>query len=115
MLEAGVIETSVSPWTSPIVPVKKKDGSLSLCIDYRKLNSVTMEDCFQMPRVNELVECLGKEKYISILDLNKGYYQIPMRPEDKPKTVFTTPFGKYQFRRMPFGLKGTGHPQLFSG
>lgn len=59
-----------------------------------------------MPRVDELVECLGKAKHISILDLNKGYYQVPIRPEDKIKTAFATAFGKFQFSWMPFGLKG---------
>ena len=76
MLKAGVIEPSTSPWTSPIVPVRKKDGGLRLCVDYRRLNSITTEDRYQMPRVDELVERLGRAKYISTLDLCKGYYQV---------------------------------------
>ena len=103
MLKSGVIEPSHSPWTSPIVPVKKKEGGLRLCIDYRNLNRVTVEDRYQ---VNELVERIGRAEFISTLDLCKGYYQVPMRAEDKPKTAFLTPFGKFQFCRMPFGLKG---------
>ena len=106
MLKSGVIEPSHSPWTSPIVPVKKKEGGLRLCIDYRNLNRVTVEDRYQMPRVDELVERIGKAEFISTLDLCKGYYQVSMRAEDKPKTAFLTPFGKFQFCRMPFGLKG---------
>ena len=92
MLRIGVIEPSTNPWTSPIVPVRKKDGRLRLCVDYRSLNTITTEDRYQMPHVDELVECLGKAKYISIIDLCKGYYQVPMQPEDKLKTAFVTPF-----------------------
>ena len=106
MIAAGVIEPSSSPWTSPVVPVRKKDGTLRLCIDYRQLNSVTQDDKYQMPRVEEMVERLGKAKYISKLDLAKGYYQVPVEPDDQSKTAFLTPMGKFQFKRMPFGLKG---------
>ena len=80
MLDAGVIEPSTSPWTSPIILVKKKDGSLRLCIDYRKLNSITKEDRYPMPRVDVMLEQLGKATYISTLDLTQGYttrYQYP--------------------------------------
>lgn len=97
---------STSPWTSPIVPVRKKDGSLRLCIDYRKLNDMTTEDRYPMPRVEELLEKLGKAKYISTLDLTKGYYQVSMAPSDRKKTAFMAPMGKFEFTRMPFGLKG---------
>ena len=69
---------------------------------------MTVEDRYQMPRVDELVERIGKAEFISTLDLCKGYYQVPMRAEDKPKTAFLTPFGKFQFCRMPFG-----DPQCF--
>jgi transposase InsO family protein len=106
MLDADVIEPSTSAWTSPIIPVKKKDGSLRLCIDYRKLNAVTQEDRYPMPRVEELLEQLGKAKYISHIDLTKGYYQVPVSKPDQEKTAFVAPMGKYQFKRMPFGLKG---------
>ena len=106
MLDAGVIEPSTSPWTSPIIPVKKKDGSLRLCIDYRKLNSLTKEDRYPMPRVDEMLEQLGKATYISTLDLTQGYYQVPVSKSDQEKTAFVAPTGKYHFKRMPFGLKG---------
>lgn len=100
MLQAGIIEPSESAWTSPLVPVKKKDGSLRLCVDYRSLNMVTQEDWYHMPRVDELLEKLGKATYISTLDLTKGYYQVPVSRADQDKTAFMTPMGKYQFRRM---------------
>ena len=106
MLNLGIIEPSDSPWASPIVAVKKKDGSLRLCVDYRKVNAVTLEDTYQMPRVEELIENLGKSKYITTLDLTKGYYQVPVEEDDRDKTAFTTPVGKYRFITMPFRLKG---------
>jgi hypothetical protein len=106
MLELGVIEPCRSPWASPIVTVAKKDGSLRLCIDYRKLNSVTADDPYQMPRVEEMLDRLGQAEFISTIDLAKGYYQVPVRKEDQDKTAFISPFGKYRFTRMPFGLKG---------
>ena len=106
MLDVGIIEPSTSAWTSPIIPVKKKDGSLRLCVDYRKLNSITKEDRYLMPRIDELLEKLGKATYISTLDLTKGYYQVQVSKPDREKTAFVTPMGKYQFKRMPFGLKG---------
>ena len=106
MLDSGVIEPSTSPWTSPIIPVKKKDGSLRLCIDYRKLNSITKEDRNPMPRVDVMLEQLGKATYISTLDLTQGYYQVPVFKTDQEKTAFVARTGKYHFKRMPFGLKG---------
>ena len=106
IFEAEVIEPSTSPWTSPIVPVHKKDGSLHLCIDYRQLNAVTQDDRYQMPRVDEMVERLGRAQFITTLDLAKGYCQVPLKTEDQEKTAFITPLGKFQFRQMPFGLKG---------
>ena len=105
MLAAGVIEESTSPWTFPIVPVRKRDGATRICVDYRKLNKVTADDVYQMPRVEEILEKVGSAKFITTLDLSKGYYQVPLTEEDKPKTAFSSPFGKFQFRKMPFGLK----------
>ena len=106
MLEAEVIEPSTSPWTSPIVPVHKKDGSLRLCIDYRQLNAVTQDDRYQMPRVDEMVERLGKAQFITTLDLAKGYYQVLLKTEDQEKTAFTTPRGSFNFDRCPLDSKG---------
>ena len=86
--------------------VHKEDGSLRLCVDYRQLNTVTQPYAYPMPRVEELLDRLGKAKYLSILDLAWGYWQVPVSPPDRYKTAFTTPFGFFQFKRMPFGLSG---------
>ena len=95
MEQAGVIEHSSSSWAAPIVPVKKKDGSIRLCVDYHRLNTVSCT--YPMPRVDEMIDQLGGARYITTLDLLKGYWQVPVREEDRPKMVFTTPHGLYQF------------------
>ena len=105
MQEMGVIQPSNSPWASPIVLVRKKDGSLRFCIDYRKLNAVTKADTFPLPRIDDLLDQLGKSKYFSTLDLAAGYWQIPVHPDSQEKTAFVTHRGLYQFRVMPFGLR----------
>ena len=104
MLESGIIEQSKSEWSSPIVFVPKKDGKLRMCVDYRKLNAVSRLDSYPMPRIDELIDQLGKAKFISTLDLAKGYWQLPVATKDCHKTVFVTPFGLYQLKMMPFGL-----------
>ena len=103
MQECGIIEPSASKWASPIVLVKKKDGTLRFCVDYRWLNSVSQADAYPMPRVDELIDRLGGARFITTLDLTCGYWQVPVSP---PKTAFTTPFSLYQFNVMPFGLQG---------
>ena len=102
----GIIEQSSSEWASPIMLVKKKDNSLRLCVDYRKLNGLTPMDAYPMPRIDDLIDKLGKAKYITTLDLTRGYWQVPLKPEARSKTAFVTPFGLYQFTVMPFGLSG---------
>ncbi|OWZ02367.1 Retroelement, partial [Phytophthora megakarya] len=104
MLEQGVIELGEGAWGFPVVIVRKKDGSVRFCIDYRALNSVTMKDVYPLPRVDETSEALHGSQRFSSLDLHAGYWQFGVFEPDKPKTAFTTRRGLFQFTGMPFGL-----------
>lgn len=104
MLDSGVVRESSSPWAAPVVLARKKDGSWRFCVDYRKLNAVTHKDSFPLPRIEESLTSLSKSEWYSTLDLASGYWQVEVATEDQEKTAFTTPFGLYQFDRMPFGL-----------
>ena len=104
MLNAGIIEPSSSAWSSPIVFVTKKDGSIRYCIDYRKLNEVSRKDSYPLPRIDDSLDALRGSKWFSCLDLASGYWQVMMDPKDKDKTAFVTTHGFYQFKVMPFGL-----------
>ena len=104
MLDTGIIEKSTSEWGSPIVLVKKKDGTLQMCVNYHRLNAVSHMDAYPMTRIDDLIDKLGPAKFISTIDLTKGYWQVPVAAEDRHKTAFTTPMGLFQFRVMPFGL-----------
>uniref|UniRef100_A0A8C1YTF7 Gypsy retrotransposon integrase-like protein 1 n=1 Tax=Cyprinus carpio TaxID=7962 RepID=A0A8C1YTF7_CYPCA len=104
MLKLGVIDPSRSPWSSPIVMVPKPDGTLRFCNDFCRLNEVSEFDGYPMPRVDELLDRLGRARYISTLDLTKGYWQIPLSEAAKPKTAFSNPSGHWQYRTLPFGL-----------
>ena len=109
MLDAGVIEHSSSPFASPIVLVRKKDQSLRFCVDYRKLNSLSIRNAQSVPRPQDIFDRLNGAKWFSSLDLKSGYWQVEVEPADKPKTAFTAgPLGFYQFVRMPFGLCNAG-------
>ena len=106
MKQLGVIERSYSGWSSPVVLVPKKDWSLRFCIDFRQLNPRSSFDAYPMPRLEDLLERLGKAQFVTTLDLCKGYWQVPLAEGVKPYTAFRTPQGLYQFTVMPFGLQG---------
>jgi len=110
MLQNKIIRTSVSQWNAPLLVVPKKaDASgkpkLRVVVDFRKLNNITIGDSFPLPNITEILDQLGSAKYFTTLDLASGYHQIPMAEPDKGKTAFSTPYGHYEFNRMPFGLK----------
>ncbi|RXN39345.1 Transposon Ty3-I Gag-Pol poly [Labeo rohita] len=105
MEEAGVIRPSKSPYASPIVVVSKKDGTLRICVDYRKLNSCSTRDAFPLPRIEDALEALGQARFFSTLDLTSGYWQVEVAEHDKHKTAFSTPMGLFEANRMPFGLQ----------
>ena len=104
MLECGVIEPSKSPWSSPVVLVTKKDGSLRFCVDYRKLNSVTVKDSYPLPRIDDSLDAISTASIFSTIDLMNGYWQVQCDPQDAEKTAFSTPHGLFQFKVMPFGV-----------
>jgi Reverse transcriptase (RNA-dependent DNA polymerase) len=105
MLKAEVIEPATSEWASPIFLVAKPDGSTRFCVDCRLLDAVTVRDSYPLPRMDECINSLGDAKIFTKLDCNSGYCQIPVRPEDREKTTFTSHEGFYWFLRMHFGLR----------
>ena len=112
MMNMGVIENSTSPYASPVVIVKKKNGKNRFCVDYRKMNAITVLDNEPIPNMEEIIAEVGAAKYFTKLDLSKGYWQIPVREQDRHKTAFVTPDGQYQFRVLPFGMVNA--PALFT-
>lgn len=106
LIDANIVRPSRSPWASPLVLVAKKDGTTRMCVDYRRLNAVTEDIVYPFPRIEDALQALTGSKYFSVMDLVSGFYQIAMHPDDIQKTAFVTPWGLYEFLRMPFGLKG---------
>ncbi len=108
MLEQGVIEPARSPWASNIVLVKKKDGSLRCCIDYRQLNTLTRKDAYPLPRTDVCLDAMSGASWFSTFDVRSAYHQLPMDPKSSDATAFICSEGSYQFKYMPFGLCNAG-------
>ena len=113
LVDKGFIQPSVSPWGAPVLFVRKKDGTLRLCIDYWQLNRVTIKNRYPLPRIDDLFDQLRGVCVFSKIDLRSGYYQLKIRSDDVPKTAFRIRYGHYEFLVMPFGL--TNAPAAFMG
>jgi hypothetical protein len=111
LLDKGYIRPSSSPWGSPALFVKKKDGSLRMCVDYRPLNAVTIKNLCSLPHIDVLFNQLAGAQVFSKIDLRSSYHQIKIRASDDPKTAFSTRYGLYEFLVMSFGL--TNAPAYF--
>lgn len=108
LLSAGIIRKSKSPFASNVVLVKKKDGTLRMCVDYRMLNKRTIKDSYALPRIEDILDTLSGSKFFSVLDMKSGYHQVEIEEAHKHRTAFTVgPIGFYEFNRLPFGLSNS--------
>ena len=105
LLSEDIIEECESPYASPVVLVPKPNGSVRLCVDYRKLNAITVPDTYPLPRMDDLLHDAKHTVYMSTIDLKSGYHQVNVHAQDRDKTAFVCPFGTFRFKRMPFGLR----------
>ena len=111
LMKNDIIEHSTSPWSSPVVLVKKKDGTTRFCVDYRRLNQITTKDAFPLPRIDDIYDQLTNATYFAKFDFKAGYFQVPLDKADRPKTAFSTRDGHFQFKVLPQGL--TNGPPTF--
>lgn len=105
LVKRGVLRPSKSPYNHPLVPVVKKDGSIRLCLDFRRLNEQILNDTYPLPNIDLVLAQMGKSKFFTSLDLREGYHQIPLTEASCEKTAFTSPEGRYEYLTLPFGLK----------
>jgi hypothetical protein len=112
LLDKGFIRPSSSPWRAPVLFVKKKDGSMRMCIGYRELNKVTIKNIYPLPRIDDLLDQLQGVRMFSKIDLCSGYHQVRVKEKDSPKTAFKTRYGHYEFLVIYFEL--TNAPVVFT-
>ncbi|KAE8996169.1 hypothetical protein PF011_g16016 [Phytophthora fragariae] len=103
-LDLGLIRPSNSPWASPVLMIRKPDGGIRFCIDYRRLNAVTVKDCYPMPSIDDILDVLGDARLFSTMDIASGYWNVPMHENSVAKTAFTCKYGLYEWLVMPFGF-----------